>query len=131
MDAKNYKEFREDFIERTFALSDKKRIEYTEGNQNADVLWNFKNIANKLGMTAIQILSVYLLKHISSLFQFFKKPNEKYSEPIEGRIMDIINYLLLLCALIKTTPQPNDNNTKRIGEESSRAVRNGADGTKL
>ena len=94
MDAKNYKEFREDFIERTFALSDKKRIEYTEGNQNADVLWNFKNIANKLGMTAIQILSVYLLKHISSLFQFFKKPNEKYSEPIEGRIMDIINYLL-------------------------------------
>ena len=43
----------------------------------------------------MKVLSVYLQKHISSLFNYLKTEKE-YAESIEGRIMDIINYLLLL-----------------------------------
>ena len=44
------------------------------------------------------VLSVYLHKHISSLRNFFKDGKE-HSEPIEGRVSDIINYLLLMLAM--------------------------------
>lgn len=100
MNKKQYEKMREAFISDTFRLSDNKRIEYTEGNQNDNVLWNFDNISNNLGIKPIEVLSVYLSKHISSLFSYFKT-KKTYSEPIEERIKDIINYLLLMVAMIE------------------------------
>tara|TARA_R100001463_G_scaffold50443_1_gene100671 strand:+ start:1857 stop:2183 length:327 start_codon:yes stop_codon:yes gene_type:complete len=99
MTAKEYQKLRDTFLKETLALSDSKRIEYTEGNHNDNVLWNFENIATKLNLNPFQILSVYLYKHISSLFNYFKDGKE-HSEPITGRISDIINYLLLLIAML-------------------------------
>ena len=98
MTAKEYEQFREIFLHHTLKLSDEKRIEYTEGNQIDNVLWNFETIGNELGLKPIQVLSVYLHKHISSLRNFFKDGKE-HSEPIEGRVSDIINYLLLMLAM--------------------------------
>jgi hypothetical protein len=46
-------------------------------------------------------VSVYLQKHISSLLNYLKTEKE-YAESIEGRIMDMINYLLLLLCMIRT-----------------------------
>ena len=100
MNKKEYDKLRTKFIEETLSLSDTKRIEYTEGNQNDNVLWNFDNISNNLGIKPIEVLSVYLSKHISSLFSYFKT-KKTYSEPIEERVKDIINYLLLMVARIK------------------------------
>tara|TARA_R100000742_G_C4257934_1_gene75781 strand:+ start:107 stop:505 length:399 start_codon:yes stop_codon:yes gene_type:complete len=100
MNKKEYDKLRTEFIEDTLSLSDTKRIEYTEGNQNDNVLWNFDNISNNLGIKPIEVLSVYLSKHISSLFSYFKT-RKTYSEPIEERVKDIINYLLLMVAMIK------------------------------
>ena len=100
MNKKEYDKLRTKFIEETLSLSDTKRIEYTEGNQNDNVLWNFDNISNNLGIKPIEVLSVYLSKHISSLFSYFKT-KKTYSEPIEERVKDIINYLLLMVAMIK------------------------------
>tara|TARA_R100000781_G_C4069446_1_gene123959 strand:+ start:797 stop:1120 length:324 start_codon:yes stop_codon:yes gene_type:complete len=99
MTAKEYKKLRDKFIAETLKLSDEKRIEYTEGNHNDNILWNFENIGKELGLTPMQVLSVYLNKHISSLRNFFKDGKE-YSEPIEGRVSDMINYLLLMVAML-------------------------------
>jgi len=100
MNKKEYDKLRTKFIEETLSLSDTKRIEYTEGNHNDNVLWNFDSISSNLGIAPIEVLSVYLSKHISSLFSYFKT-RKTYSEPIEGRVKDIINYLLLMVAMIE------------------------------
>ena len=106
MNKKEYENMRTKFIEETLKLSDNKRIEYTEGNQNDNVLWNFDNISKNLGIEPIEVLSVYLSKHISSLFSYFKT-KKTYSEPIEERVKDIINYLLLMVAMIKRNKKVN------------------------
>ena len=99
MTAKEYEQFRDHFLHDTLKLSDEKRIEYTEGHQNSNVLWNFESIGNKLGLEPMQVLSVYLNKHLSSLQSYFKDGQEHSSESIEGRVSDIINYLLLMLAM--------------------------------
>ena len=100
MKAKEYKKLRDEFILDTFVLSDVKRVEYTEGNHNDNVLWNFENIADKVNLTPLQVLSVYYQKHNSSINNYLKDGKE-YSEPIEGRIQDMINYLLLMVAMLR------------------------------
>ena len=100
MKAEEYKKLRDEFILDTFVLSDVKRVEYTEGNHNDNVLWNFESIADKVNLTPLQVLSVYYQKHNSSINNYFKDGKE-YSEPIEGRIQDMINYLLLMVAMIR------------------------------
>ena len=100
MKDKEYQKLRDRFLKETLDLSDLKRIEYTEGNQNDNVLWNFENIATSVGLKPMQVLSVYLHKHLSSLKSYFKEGKE-YSEPIQGRISDIINYLLLMVAMLQ------------------------------
>ena len=117
MNKKQYEEMRTKFIEDTFKLSDSKRIEYTEGNHNDNVLWNFDSISSNLGIAPIEVLSVYLSKHISSLFSYFKT-RKTYSEPIEGRVQDIINYLILMVAMIERDKKKNWNIKDRMVETS-------------
>ena len=117
MNKKQYEEMRTKFIEDTFKLSDSKRIEYTEGNHNDNVLWNFDSISSNLGIAPIEVLSVYLSKHISSLFSYFKT-RKTYSEPIEGRVQDIINYLILMVAMIKRDKKKSWNIKDRMVETS-------------
>jgi hypothetical protein len=99
MNSKEYKKWRDNFIVQTLGLSDKKRIEYCNGNQDVDVHTNFKVIGEKLGLTPMQVLSVYLNKHIESLSSFFKTGTTYSDETIESRVMDIINYLLLAMSM--------------------------------
>ena len=107
MKAKEYKKLRDEIIADAFRLSDSKRIEYTEGNHNDNVLWNFENIAKLTKLEPLQVLSVYYQKHNSSINNYLKDGKE-YSESIEGRIMDIINYLLLLVCMIRTYKQKGE-----------------------
>jgi|TARA_X000001388_G_scaffold77436_2_gene78245 hypothetical protein len=101
MKAIEFKKLREEFLDATIKLSDEKRIEYTEGHHNENVLWNFEKIGETLGLLPMQVLSVYMQKHISSVFNYLKDGKE-YSESIESRISDLINYLLLLLCMIQT-----------------------------
>ncbi len=100
MKSNEFKKLRDEFIRDTFSLSDNKRIEYTEGNQDDNVLWNFENIAHLVNIEPLQVLSVYYQKHSSSINNYFKDGKE-YSEPIEGRIQDMINYLILMVAMLR------------------------------
>jgi len=71
----------------------------TQAQLNAeDQHANFKRLADELGMTPEQILSVYLTKHLDAIKSFLKR-GRTFSEPIEGRIDDAILYLILLKGL--------------------------------
>jgi len=100
MKSKDFDKFRTEFIKKTFALSDDKRIEYCRGLQDEDVLTNFKTIGERLNIPPGKVLSIYLFKHIDSLTNHIKDGKEYSDEPIHGRVSDIINYLLLYLCLI-------------------------------
>jgi hypothetical protein len=102
MTAKEYQTMRAEFLKATLELSDSKRIEYTEGNHLDNVLWTFENSAIDVNVTPMKVLVIFLNKHLSSLRSYFRTGKEYSTESIESRIMDIINYLLLLVAMIRS-----------------------------
>lgn len=90
-------------VERTtkhlYELSASKGKEYTDGS--ADRLENFKSEAKNCGITELQIWSVYASKHYRSIQSYIRHGGKVFSnEPIEGRIDDLLLYLLLLKGLI-------------------------------
>jgi hypothetical protein len=56
--------------------------------------------AENNGVTALQAWGVYFYKHVSAVWRFLKDGKVE-SEPIEGRIYDVINYAILLALLVK------------------------------
>ena len=64
-----------------------------------DKLGNFKRVAKNLAMTPEQVWYVYFAKHVDALSAFLRGEYLD-SEPIQGRIMDLINYLFLLNAIL-------------------------------
>lgn len=79
---------------------------------SADRLANFKRGANLTGCTPLQVLFIYMSKHYDSVSTYIRKDasglNQVLSEPIEGRLDDIINYCLLAKAIIKETRDANE-----------------------
>lgn len=71
--------------------------DYTKGSP--DPLHNFKECAKFTGLTPQQVLGVYLHKHISAIYAHIN--NQTESEPIEGRIADVINYMLLYTKMVR------------------------------
>jgi hypothetical protein len=95
-------EFTEKHLPEIFArlleLSNTKGVEYrrTEGN----VFANFDRLAEMLGLRHDQVLAVYLTKHIDAIMHEIATAGEqKYSEPVTGRIEDALLYLCLLHAM--------------------------------
>jgi len=78
--------------------------EYTVSDE--DKLKNFKSIAERMKTTPEKVAMVYLLKHMDSLRNYVLYGIESSDEPINGRIRDLRNYLLLLEAII------NENKAK-------------------
>jgi hypothetical protein len=65
-----------------------------------DALSNFKDQARSLGLTPEQIWGVYAGKHWSAVTTYIREGDVK-SEPIEGRVHDVILYCFLLLGLIR------------------------------
>jgi len=65
-----------------------------------DKFGNFKRVAKNLCMEPEQVWYVYFAKHLDSLSAWLRGDYVD-SEPIEGRIKDLINYLLLLYGMIE------------------------------
>lgn len=77
----------------------KKRGEYTPEASTLDCLKNFKNGSSLMGSPELCLCS-YMLKHLVSIFDMSKMP-ENYEEAVwTEKITDSINYLFLLKALI-------------------------------
>lgn len=77
-------------------LQDTKGVEYSSDH---DCLQNFKN-GEEIGVRPLQKAWIFADKHFSSVRSFIKRGKEISEEPIEGRILDAINYLFLMYALI-------------------------------
>lgn len=71
---------------------------------SADRLANFKRGANLTGTTPLQTALIYASKHYDSVCTYIKKDAlgeiQKLSEPIEGRFDDLINYCILMKAIV-------------------------------
>jgi hypothetical protein len=90
-----------------FEVSDKKALEYAE---NGNRLFNFEYIGGLTGDHPSKSLLTYSAKHFIAIARFIREwsegraPDEidgKHSEPIEGRIDDLQNYMDLLRAMIQ------------------------------
>ena len=66
-----------------------------------DRLSNFKRGATLTGATPLQVAFIYASKHYDGIASFVRDPKRKGSEPIEGRFDDLINYCILMKALIR------------------------------
>lgn len=86
------------------AIEDSKRPAYTLGND--DVLRNFKSVAERTGLTAGQVLTVYMLKHVDSVCAALCRPDLPQAESVESRFADNINYLKLGWALLQENEPP-------------------------
>jgi len=71
----------------------------TYAGASQDKFANFKRLAAKLSLHEFKILMVYMQKHLDAIDAFVR---EEYNdpEPIDGRIKDAINYLLILYGMI-------------------------------
>lgn len=65
-----------------------------------DALANFKEQAATLGLTPEQIWGVYASKHWAAIMTYVRESGVQ-SEPIEGRIHDLILYGFLLLGMVK------------------------------
>ena len=78
--------------------------DYTMGNP--DRLHNFKTVGAAIDLPPLKVLFTYFFKHYTA-FASYVKFGKVESEPIEGRIMDLIVYLLLAHKMIKEQAREN------------------------
>jgi hypothetical protein len=88
-----------EFRDQQDRLISSKGHDYTIANE--DRLFNFKFVAELLGITPLQVCGVYWLKHILAIVTYINKGRLESDERIEGRLLDAANYGLLALALIK------------------------------
>ena len=112
MTTQELKEFRDDLFSEAMSVSDAKSIEYTISSD--DRLYNFKHVAERLGITPPQALMVYVLKHTDAICNDAKTGKQFSDETLRSRVIDLINYSVLLLALNET--HTNDNRTEPIGD---------------
>lgn len=84
--------------ERRMSLMVNKGKEYSKGS--TDALYNFKEVAQRLGLTPNQTLLVYLEKAMFSVEKWVKDGQLSSGETIISRLDDVRNYCDLLEALI-------------------------------
>lgn len=86
-------------LEACFEILGVKGNDYTVGSK--DRLFNFRRVAEFTGLTMEQVWSVYFAKHIFAVFNYVKSGGKSESEPIEGRLNDVINYTLLMYKIVQ------------------------------
>lgn len=77
-----------------------KNSDYTQGTAERDRIAHFREAARDLELPMLKIWQVFVRKHWAAVQKFANGGNLE-SEPIDGRINDIINYMVLLGAIIE------------------------------
>ena len=97
MKAQAFYDLTEELIDSCLKIMKAKGLAYSG---NSDSFANFRRVAKNLSMSQYDVWYVYFAKHLDSLASWIR---EEYSdsEPITGRIKDLINYLFLLYGMIK------------------------------
>lgn len=101
MNSQDFNQLVDETVQATADLLVSKGSEYS----NEDRLSNFKIVGKQLGLTPLQVAMVYMTKHFIALSTYTEKEakglTQTLSEPIEGRIHDLINYCFLVKGLIQ------------------------------
>lgn len=83
-------------LEACKSLRESKGVEYSNSD---DANANFRSDLD-IGIDEISSLSVFANKHYRAIRSFVRTRKIK-SEPIQGRIHDLINYLLILLSMLE------------------------------
>lgn len=85
------------------AINNMRKLMASKGREYArteDRFDNFNRLAADLSMSRDKVLLVYLTKHMDAIKNYVNTGNS-VSEPIQGRILDALNYLLLLYGMVE------------------------------
>lgn len=95
----------DELLDKCIKILETKGDDYTIGT--GDRLHNFKTVAEFTGMFPEQALGIYLYKHMSAVYAYIKTGKKNESEPIEGRIADVVNYMLLFYKMVQERKRGN------------------------
>lgn len=87
----------DEFVAQERALWGTKGDEYTIG---LDRLYNFNSVAEKLGLSPMQVWAVYAAKHFYAILNYAKTGTEG-AEGIESRLADLAVYCKLARLLVR------------------------------
>lgn len=77
----------------------RKNADYSQGEQRRDRIAAFKRIARDIELPVRKAWAVFAQKHWGAIMRYVKDGRVD-SEPIEGRIDDMINYLVLFASIV-------------------------------
>ena len=90
----------DEMLSMCIATTASKGAEYTIGS--TDRLANFRRVAEMVETTMPKVWFTYFYKHYSAVVSYIKNDcHVKSNEPISGRIMDCIVYLMLFHKMVK------------------------------
>ena len=76
-----------------------KNADYSQGEQKGDRIAAFRRISKDIGVSMEKVWAIFCQKHWGAVMKYVKDGILE-SESIDGRINDIINYCVLLGAII-------------------------------
>ena len=104
----DFDKLRKDVLDLCNDIYEKKNRDYTNGDD--DVLKIIREMTKKTHTSEYEALNFMLQKQLAAIDTLFKyEGNIEESEPLEERISDVINYLMLLKALVNETRNKNDD----------------------
>ena len=92
--------------------------DYRQGNDE-DLLHNFRTVAETVDEPMMKVWYTYTFKHWAAITTFIKEGGQHESEPIEGRIKDMIVYLLLFYRMVQEgkTDKKLDQPIQKVEEQ--------------
>lgn len=100
MTNKDFYELMDETFSEALVIAKAKGEDYTKGNA-LDALISFKEAGADVDVNALKTCWIFMNKHYAAITNYVKTGGKSESEPIDMRIKDMINYLVLLLALIK------------------------------
>ncbi len=102
--------YHDELLAKVKGMRDTKGKEYANSE---DRFANFNRIAQRQGITRLQVASVYLTKHLDGIESFVKNGRTYSDERIEGRIVDAITYLSLIAGMIREDESSQSEREKK------------------
>jgi hypothetical protein len=96
--------FQEALLKKVVVMKDTKGLEYAHSK---DRFANFNRLAEGLKLPNTQIAWVYAMKHKDSI-ESYLRGEYKGTEPIRGRVVDLITYLTLIAGMIEEQENKTD-----------------------
>jgi hypothetical protein len=98
MTFEEFDKYRQNLAEKVRGVISTKGKEYA--NSEVSRFDNFDRLAKSLGLKNFQVGWVYASKHLDSIANYCRTQETHSTEPIEGRIVDAIAYLMLIGGMI-------------------------------